>query len=333
MNNFLNVCPSTLQSGYSSYSPTAIKNLFGGEAVSPFLDFSFDESSVSSGADNTGRISVSGVQIKYAAIIENGKIKLRYKDEPRLYILKPTPVNFALSTKKQIPANEHLTMQIASQVYGIKTAQNGLCFTSKGSPVYITRRFDYTESGERIHLEDFASLIGKNELNAGNDFKYEASYYDIAVAIKQRVTAWPIAMSEFFKLLIFSYIHGNGDNHLKNFSILKKMDGEVVLAPAYDLMNTSIHLDGDDLGLYGGFAPDFEKSEAYERTGHPCSSDFINFGSMIGLNSQRVITIVNEFRQLPQLTEDLVSRSFLNEKMRRSYLRVVRERIARFNRE
>ena len=134
----LNHCPSTLADGFSIYSPTACKKLFDGQKVSHLLDFEIDEiSKTSETMIAMRRISVSGAQEKFPAVIENGIIRISHTDERSRYILKPAPWDNTLYTRKQIPANEHLTMQIASQVYGIITAENGLCFTPHGDMVYI----------------------------------------------------------------------------------------------------------------------------------------------------------------------------------------------------
>ena len=85
-------------------------------------------------------------------------------------------------------------MQIASQVYGIKTAENGLCFTDDGQVVYITRRFDIDASGSKMQMEDFASLSGKNEQTGGSFFKYDGCYEEIAIDLKRHVASWVIDM-------------------------------------------------------------------------------------------------------------------------------------------
>ena len=248
----LNHCPSTLADGFSTYSPTACKKLFDGKKVSHLLDFEIDEiSKTSETMIAMRRISVSGAQVKFPAVIENGIIRISQTDERSRYILKPAPWDNTLYTRKQIPANEHLTMQIASQVYGIITAENGLSFTPHGDMVYITKRFDIAKDGSKYLMEDFASLVGKNEAEQGTYFKYDGCFEDIACAIKRFIPDRMITMERFFKLVVFNYIYGNGDDHLKNFSIMR-IGEHYQLAPAYDLMNTCLHIDGDDLGLNGG---------------------------------------------------------------------------------
>lgn len=329
----IKICPSTLAEGYDTYSPIAIKRLFDGHRVSPYLDFEIDEiSQVQDAMQTMKRISVSGAQEKFPALIDKGIIRLSMEGERSWYILKPAPWDNTLYTRKQIPANEHLTMQIASQVYGIVTAENGLCFTPKGDMIYITKRFDLAKDGSKYYMEDFASLLGKNEAENGTYFKYEGCFEDIARMIKQYIPAWMIAMERFFKLVVFNYIYGNGDDHLKNFSLLK-IDDTYQLAPAYDLMNTALHIEGDDLGLNDGLSENIEKSDIYDRTGHPCRLDFERFGKLIGLRERRISSILDTFASFPIEVEKLVKASFLNDKMKRTYVRIVKERITRFNRK
>lgn len=326
-------CPSLLLEGFNTYSPKATKTLFGGVKVNPVLNFDIDEfRNAGEIADAMRRISVSGVQEKFPAIIKSGDIRIAGDNERSTHILKPAPWDKTLRDRKLIPANEHLTMQIASQVYGIQTAANGLCFTPKGQPVYITRRFDILPDGSRLPMEDFASLIGKNEQTSGLHFKYNGSYEDISKAIRANVAAWMVDMERFFELVVFNYIYANGDAHLKNFSLI--LNGQDYrLAPAYDLLNTSLHVNGDDLGLDGGLSPDIEKSDMFDKTGHPCRLDFERFGNKIGLVKRRVVKILNKYISLPEGALNLIAQSYLPEKAKRNYSRIVNERITRFIRE
>lgn len=326
-------CPSTLQEGFETYNPKALKTMFGGKKVSHILDFNIEEfRSGTSLEEAMHRISVSGVQEKFPAVIDNGKIRLSLDKERSTYMLKPAPWDQTLAERKLIPANEHLTMQIAAQVYGIQTAANALCFTPKGQMVYITKRFDILPDGAKLPMEDFASVVGRNEQTDGIHFKYSGCYEDIALAIRRHVAAWMVDMERFFELVLFNYIYANGDDHLKNFSLIKQGD-DFRLAPAYDLINTCMHVNGDDFGLDGGLSPNIEKSDVYNRTLHPCRLDFECFGERIGLTKPRINRILNKYMQLPDAVKSLVERSFLNDKMKRTYLRIVNERISRFTRE
>lgn len=133
-------CPSTLAEGYDIYSPQAVKRLFDGKRVSPFLDFNINELKQSDVIVRAmQRISVSGVLEKFSGVIDGNMIRIAESRERSTYIIKPAPWDETISTRKQIPANEHVTMQIARQVYGIVTAENGLCFTKDGQAIRTFR--------------------------------------------------------------------------------------------------------------------------------------------------------------------------------------------------
>jgi serine/threonine-protein kinase HipA len=326
-------CPSTLQEGFQTYSPKGTKLLFDGKKVSHLLDFNLDETRNSADlVDAMHRISVSGVQEKFPAIIVDGKIKISQIADRSTHILKPAPWDNTLQARKQIPANEHLTMQIASQVYGIITAANGLCFTPNGQHVYITKRFDIAANGAKIPMEDIASIIGRTEQTKGSQFKYTGYYEDIATAIRNNVAAWMVDIERFFNIVVFNYIYANNDAHLKNFSLLQH-GSDYRLAPAYDLLNTSLHVNGDDFALDGGLSPNIEKSDTWERTGHPCRLDFERFGTKIGIVTPRLQKILDSYMQIQDAAIQLLRRSFLNDKMKRNYLRIITERTNRFTRK
>ena len=326
----LHNCPSLLSDGYSTYCPKALRLLFDGKRVSHILSFNIDEFRNNGEiASAMKRISVSGVQEKFPALIDGEQIRIAKDNEPSTYILKPTPWDPTLSDRKFIPVNENLTMQIASQVYGIVTAANGLCFTENGQRVYITRRFDVLPDGSKLAMEDFAAVVGRNEQGDGENFKYEGCFEDIAVAIKNNVSAWMVDIERFFELVVFNYIYANSDDHLKNFSLI--LQGEDYrLAPAYDLLNTSLHVNGNDFGLDGGLSPNIERSEVYIKTGHPCRLDFERFAQRIGIVGIRAEKILDKYVSLPEKSIELINKSLLTEKLKRKYIRIVKERIRRF---
>lgn len=304
--------------------------LFDARRVSMSLDFNLDERHHTEEATHAMQlISVSGVQEKFPAVVEKGKIRLAREGEQSTHILKPAPWNASLGDNRYIPANEHLTMQIASQVYGIQTAANGLCTTPSGYPVYITRRFDVAPNGSKYPVEDLATLIGRSEADGGTVFKYHGSYMEIAEAIRRYIEAWMVEMERFFELVVFNYIYANGDAHLKNFSIIR-YDDDYRLAPAYDLLNTALHVRDEDFALSDGLSPMLPKSDAYSRTGHPCRQDFEWFGKEIGLVDVRVRRILDKYSSVPDMTVKMVEESVLAEKLKRTYLRIVNERVSRY---
>lgn len=232
----LTYCPSTLMEGYETYSPVALRNLFAGKKVSHILPYDSPEKNEEDNQrfiENIEHISISGVQDKEVCVIEKGKIRLSQKGEQSTHILKPIPLS-RLRRIKEIPANENLTMQIASQVYKIETAANGLCFFQTGESAYITKRFDVGVGGVKLRKEDFSSLAGLMPANGGSNYKYEYSYEELAELIQHYIPAWRIEIEKFFKIVLFNFLFSNGDAHLKNFSVIETSRGDFRLAPAYD---------------------------------------------------------------------------------------------------
>ncbi|MBR5899711.1 MAG: HipA domain-containing protein [Muribaculaceae bacterium] len=328
----IDVCPGTLASGFDRYSPVCVRSMFDGVAVNHVLDFSYDaENSDFVAAVN--RISISGVQEKLSVVVKDKKLQLAAEGESGRYIIKPAPDYKHLRYRDQVPANEHLTMQIARQVYKMKTADNAMAFFADGKPAYITKRFDYTGDGQKIAQEDFSSLAGKTTDTHGKNFKYTGSYEDAAALIKANVAAWRVEMANFFALVVFNYLFGNGDAHLKNFSIQETPSGDYVMTPCYDLLNTSIHIDDGDFALQDGLMPREVHSEVYRNTGHPCKADFVEFGHRIELLPKKINEIIARFATEQPLVYELIERSFLDERAKRMYKRSYQERLHRFQRD
>ena len=176
------------------------------------------------------------------------------KEKRGTYILKPIPG--AGKKADQMPANEHLTMQIARQVYGIETAANALIFFRNGAPAYITKRFDVKEDGSKWAQEDFASLAGRTPQTHGEHYKYLGNYLELFQIIHTHLPAYKLEVPKLFKVLMFNYLFSNGDAHLKNFSLLETPLGDYRLSPAYDLLNSRIHIEDKDFHLKMGFFPE-----------------------------------------------------------------------------
>lgn len=323
------VCPGNLTPGFSTYSPLCLRKLYDGKKVSPVLDFDYDADSADLAA-SINQLSISGVQEKLSAIVESGKIVLTPPGRQGRYIIKPAPNYKHLRFRNFIPANEHLTMQIARQVYKINIADNGLLFFANGDTAYVTKRFDFDASGNKIKQEDFSSLAQKSAFTHGKDFKYTGSYEDVATLLKAKVAAWQVETSKLFTLIVFNYLFANGDAHLKNFSLQQSANGDYLLAPAYDLMNTSIHVQDEDFALQDGLIPNSVHSDVYLKSGHPCKEDFITFANRICVLPKKRDAIIKMFSENNPLIEDLIGRSFLNGKTKRMYKRSYQERLSRF---
>lgn len=327
-------CPGTLASGYHTYSHTALRRVFGGKKVSHLMDFSFNDEDLSDEiAGNIQGISISGVQEKISAIIIKSKVCLTPEGQQGRYIIKPIPGYKTLRNREFIPANEHLTMQIARQVFNMPTAENALIFFKDGDPAYITKRFDVKTNGLKTLQEDFASLTAKTSASHGKDFKYSGSIEDIALTLRKYVAAWQVEMLKFYKMVIFNYLFSNGDAHLKNFSLQQTSYGDYVLSPAYDLLNTSLHVNDEDFALHDGLSLGLIKSDVYHRTSHPCFEDFINFAKLIGLNPVQTEKKTAPFLKKQATVYELTKNSFLDNKLKRMYIRCYEERLSRLLRK
>jgi serine/threonine-protein kinase HipA len=320
LENFQN-CPGTLAKGFASYSPTCLKNVFDGKKITPFLRYEMlqkNEADTSSFIENRKRISISGVQEKMSLLLEKKELRLTRETEQGTYILKPIPRD--LKKVDQVPANEHLTMQIAKQVYKINTAENAMIFFKNKIPAYITKRFDVKPNGEKWGLEDFAILAGKTKDNSGSNFKYEYSYEELGLLFQKYVPAWRIEIEKYFSLVLFNYLFSNGDAHLKNFSLIETTQGDYIFSPAYDLINTRLHIDDSDFALSKGLFMDNYKSIAFQKTGHPNTIDFIEFGKRIGITKNRIDKIIAPFLERNPQVETLITNSFLNQTCKKTYL-------------
>lgn len=317
----ITVCPSTLALGFSTYCPLAKRLLFDGKAVSHiFPEMSpkdLDADRLQDTVQHIGRISLSGVQPKFSAIVGED-LRLRYtRDNERgHFILKPQPSSYHIINREFCAANESLTMQLASQVYRIETAANGLCFYENDETAYITRRFDI-HGGGKYRQEDFASLMGLTKSNGGADYKYSrASYEDCADVIRRHVKAYRIDLLRFFRLVLFNFISLNDDAHLKNFSLINT-GNEYRLTPAYDLINTSLHLVNHRI-----FALDkglFKEGMQLSDVRQVCRKDFEEFGHRIGLNDKTVQRELAFFAAAHPEAEQLIDRSFLSEELKKQY--------------
>lgn len=313
-------CPGTLAEGFETYSTTCLRRVFQGKKVNHILPYTFPQNSEDDAEkfiENRKRISISGVQEKLSLLLDKNKLRLTNDGEQGNYILKPIPRD--VKNVDQVPANEHLTMQIARQVYGIETAENALIFFKSGEPAYITKRFDVKDDNTKWGKEDFATLAGKTEENAGHNFKYDYSYEAVGYLLKKYVPAWRIEFEKLYSIIIFNFLFSNGDAHLKNFSLLETPEGDYMLSPAYDLLNTRIHVDDSDFALSKGLFEDGYESEEMKKYHHPGLVDFQELAKRFDINKKRRDKILNHYLQTQKTVETLTNHSFLNDKTKRAY--------------
>ncbi|MBC7555220.1 MAG: HipA domain-containing protein [Taibaiella sp.] len=228
----------------------------------------------------------------------------------------------------EVPENEHLTMQIAKQVFKIDTAINGLVFFKDGEPAYITKRFDVKPDGTKYMQEDFAQLTNRTRYSHGEAFKYSGTYEEIGGLIKRYVAAAIPALERFFQLVVFNYVISNGDAHLKNFSLLRNDSGEYTLSPAYDLISTVIHTPHEAdtaLDLYHGDI----NSPYYQAYGHYGLADFMELARRLGILDNRADRIINQFAARHKDIMELIEQSFLSMPVKKLYASNVTDKIGR----
>jgi serine/threonine-protein kinase HipA len=274
------------------------------------------------------RNSISGVQPKVLLSIVDGELAVAETGGD--FILKPAPEDSRAKFPLDIPANEHVTMTIASRLFRIQTAENKCVRFADGELAYLTRRFD-RRGGESVRQEDLCQIAGRSEETHGESYKYDFSYEEMADIIRMACPACRVELPKVFRQIVFDYIFANGDAHLKNFSVYESNLGDYVMTPAYDLLNTFLHYPGDQsfmaLSLFQD--PDFMTPE-FEHLGYYSTPDFMALGRAYGLDSQAVSKILDEYKLKARQVEEMVKGSLLSEGAKKEYIRIFHDRLAMF---
>lgn len=306
-------CPGTLAEGFNTYSRTCLNRVFQGKAVyhvlpyesptsNPEIDELFEQ--------NRKHISISGVQEKFSVLLEKNKLRLINEGERGTYILKPIPI--VGKKPDQMPANEHLTMQIARQVYGIETAENALIFFKNGTPAYITKRFDVKEDGTKLAQDDFASLAGRTPQAHGEHYKYLGNYLELFQLMQIHLFTYKVEAPKLLKILIFNYLFSNGDAHFKNFSLLETPMGDYRLSPAYDLLNSRIHIEDNDFALDDGLLP-INLAQGKIRI------QFSKLAENAQISEKIFSDIIMLMLSKSDIVEKMIAASFLNDSTKKNY--------------
>ncbi len=286
------------------------KEFFGTKEV-PQLPYTLDQMSELAKKVIERSVSVPGVQAKLSMSLIN---EAREKNS-RLtvvgalggnYIFKPPTLDFP-----EMPQNEHVTMRIA-EVMGIKVVPSSLIRLQSGELSYITKRVDRTIDGRKIHMIDMFQIIG-----AFN--KYKSSMEKIGKALNAYSDNTLLDKLYFFELAVFSFLSGNNDMHLKNFSMIQT-DFGWSLSPAYDLLNVTI-LNPEDKEELALTIEGKKKKLKLE--------DFEQLGKTLGLTSKQFIGVFKRFHDNKKTAFSLIDQSFLSEEMKSKYHLLMDERFAR----
>jgi serine/threonine-protein kinase HipA len=214
--------------GDAAFHTACARALFGNTSV-PTISMTLDD--VATEAHRmAGRMSISGVQPKLS-VTRRGKRLVAVESEGR-YILKPQTQSF-----RHLPENENLSMNMAAQL-GIEVPPHGLFPLKDASWSYVIRRFDRMLGGEKRRCEDFAQILGKE--------KYSGSHEQLGKRLRE-ISEFPgLDAQLFYERVLFSYLIGNGDAHLKNYSILETDAGRLRLSPAYDMVCSRLLIPRED---------------------------------------------------------------------------------------
>jgi len=226
----MNLCPITYTPcGENSYSEAGLKLLATGLKTLNDLEYTAEEQRKEA-FNRAAKMSIQGVQPKFSAILSIKDGKFILVDKGGKYILKPQHQIYT-----QLPENEDLTMKLANEI-GLEVPIHGLLWSKDNTLTYFVKRFDRKGQNDKVPVEDFAQLAGLSR-----DTKYDYSMEKIVKLIDEYCTFPAIEKIKLFKLVIFNYLIGNEDSHLKNFSIIT-IDNQIRLSPCYDLVNSTIVL-------------------------------------------------------------------------------------------
>jgi serine/threonine-protein kinase HipA len=218
MNNFCDICGKA-SGDTGRYHPACLRRLFGTPAL-PAVELTHGDV-LTKAQEMAGRMSISGVQPKLSMSRQGSR--LVPVTTGGQFILKPQTERFPL-----LPQNENLCMNIAG-LLEIDTPPHGLFDLRDGSPAYLVRRFDRTPDGRKLRCEDFAQILGEDD-------KYTGSMERIGKRIRELSGVPGLDVQFFFERVLLNFLLGNGDAHLKNFSMLESANGELRLSPAYDIV-------------------------------------------------------------------------------------------------
>ena len=300
-------CYQPLEQGQTDFHPQCSKKLFG-TTTPPELPYTKDDIESLALQVVRSQVTVTGVQPKLSVDLEkeaNGKKRFTIVGLWGKYILKPQTELYV-----NLPENEDLTMHLATMV-NIKTVPHSLIRFKDGSLAYITKRIDRDKKKGKIHMEDMCQLTEKL-----TEQKYKGSHEQIAKIIMLH-SAYPVLdLLTYFEVLLFCYLTGNADMHLKNFSLYKPAN-EYILAPAYDLLSTKLVLpdDKDELALTLN-----AKKRKLKK------SDFNHLLNTYKIDEKVIENIYEKYRKIVPQWLNFIDTSFLPQQMKEEYKSIIIKR-------
>lgn len=312
MKNKCLYCYQENDSGVKDFHPGCSKKMFGTEEP-PVLDYSFSEMAKLAEKVISTSVTIPGVQAKLSLHLDKkgGRpSKLTLVGLWGDYILKPPTANFP-----ELPENEDLTMHFA-ELFKIKIVPHSLIKLKSGELAYLTKRVDRDKKG-KLHMEDFCQLSERL-----TEDKYKASMEQVGKLILQYSSNPLLDALTLFEVTVFSFLTGNADMHLKNFSILDYRNEMTGLSPAYDMLSTRLVIpekdDNEEMALsLNGRKRNFKLN------------DFYVFGERLNLTEKQVQNSLNKFSKQLDKVLNFVDFSFLSADFKESYKELIQKRAER----
>lgn len=305
-------CYQELKEGQKDFHPNCAKKIFGSRDV-PLLEYRHEDLDILAEQVIRSQTSLTGVQPKMSLNLSqhDGCSRLTIVGLWGDYIFKPQTDSY-----DQLPENEDLTMHIA-EAAKIRVVPHSLIHLADGRLGYITRRIDRTKNGEKIDMEDMCQLT----LHP-TEYKYKGSHEQIAKTIMQYSNTPKLDLVNYMQLLLFCFVTGNNDMHLKNFSLYRPSEG-YQLAPAYNLLNVAIAnpKDKEELAL-----PLSGKKSRLQ------VKDFLNAAKSMNLEENVVLRLIAGLQKALPKWKALIHNSFLSEDKKAAYEELIVSRLARLQR-
>ncbi|MEX2120581.1 MAG: HipA domain-containing protein [Pirellulales bacterium] len=303
MNGICRICLGDVR-GDHDYHPRCLRALFG-TSKAPRFDVEVGKLHTAALA-MIGHTSLSGIQKKISVDLSADRKTLQVAASGGRYILKPQT-----ETYPALPQNEHLSTRLA-QLSGIEVGKYGLVSLKDDSLAYVVRRFDRLPDGRKVRQEDFCQLAEKSPKD-----KYDASAEMLGRLLRRYASEPLIEILKLYRLLVYCWWSGNGDMHLKNFSLLGDPQGIVRLTPAYDLVCTRLVIPDDPLAL-----PVTGKRDNLDRD---C---WLRFAAYCGLPEKTALRVLKKQASVLAEASALVDRSFLPADQKAEYKRLIWDRTA-----
>ena len=300
-------CYKELEEGQKDFHPGCARKFFG-TSDAPLLEYRREDLDALAAQVIQAQTSLTGVQPKLSLNLHKheGKNRLTIVGLWGDFIFKPQTDAYP-----ELPENEDLTMHMA-EAARIKVVPHSLIRLADGSLGYITRRIDRTKKGEKIDMEDMCQLT----LHP-TEYKYKSSCEQIAKAIAAYSSTPRLDLVNFMQVLLFSFVTGNNDMHLKNFSLYRPK-ALYQLSPAYDLLNVAIAnpKDKEEMALL------INGKKAQIKL-----ADFLKASDTMGIEQRVTLGLINGLRNAMPAWIDLINNSFLSDEMKQNYLDLISRRI------